>query len=135
MGGESLSSTSTRGSFSNGIFESDGTFESSGDEHHQVEQEVQWWKCMGSADVEDAVERSQDVHANDTPLFSGQMGPHTSTWVTVQDLEGRIVTKPSSLRHGANDMKLQIGTSYSAKATGSIARRVTKACQKHVSWQ
>lgn len=118
---EGGSSASTRCSHS------DGTFESSGDEHQQAEKGKQWWKCMGTASGEDAVNDTLDAH--------DQMGTSISTWVTVQDLEGRIHPRPSSLRHGAGDMKLLMGNCYSSKATGAVARRVAKACQKHVSWQ
>jgi len=118
---EGGSSASTRCSHS------DGTFESSGDEHQQAEKGKQWWKCMGTASGEDAVNDTFDAH--------DQKGTSTLTWVTVQDLEGRIHPMPSSLRNGAGDMKLLMGTRYSSKATGAVARRVAKACQKHVSWQ
>merc|ERR1719188_2703357 len=122
-------SASTRCSFS------DGTLESSGDEHQQAERERQWWKCMGAADVEGAADWGAGPCANDKVGAHGQEVASAATWVTAQDLEVRMNASSSSLRHGASDTRLLIGACYSSKATGAIARRVAKACQKHVSWQ
>jgi hypothetical protein len=90
---------------------------------------------MGAADIEFAAERGASPCANDKVGAHGQTAASAATWVTAQDLEVRMNARPSSLRHGASDMRLLIGTCYSSTATGSIAKRVAKACQKHVSWQ
>jgi len=123
------SSASTRCSLS------DGTLESSGDEHQHAVRARRWWKCMGAADVEGAAEQGAGPRANDRVGNHGPKAASTSTWVTAEDLEVRMNARPSSLRHGASDMRLLMGSCYSSKATGSIAKSVAKACRKHVSWQ
>jgi len=123
------SSASTRCSLS------DGALESSGDEHHQAERDRQWWKCMAAADAEGTKELGDGPRASDVAGARGEQAAATSAWLTAQDLELRMSARPSSLRPGAGDMRLPVGTCYSSKATEVIAKRVAKACQKHVSWQ
>jgi hypothetical protein len=129
------SSASTRGSMSDGAFaESSGDEPAEQAERLRAEEGLQWWKMMGVANVNvgEPTERSRNVQPDGRESGDQKV---VSNWVTLEDLEGILAAAPMEARPGTRDIPLLIGTSYSAKATRSIARRIAKACERHVSWQ